>query len=76
MIDATMQTFIDSLPPGTYVSVEALRAWWASGKGPSEGGLLAISAAEWLTDEQYRIWLESLPHAGVKAVEREALAVA
>jgi hypothetical protein len=71
-----MQTFLDSLPPGTHVSVDALRAWWTAGKGPAEGGLLAVSAAEWLTDEEYRVWRASLPPVGVRALEREALAVA
>jgi hypothetical protein len=68
-----MQTFLDSLPPGTYVSVNALRVWLYAGKGPEEGGLLTVSALESLTDEQYRVWRSSLPAHGVQAIEREPL---
>lgn len=71
-----MQKFLDSLPAGTYVSVESLRDWWAIGKGPAEGGLLVVSASDSLTDQQYLVWQSSLPPVGVVVLERETLAAA
>ena len=69
-----MHAFLESLPPGTYVSVDALRAWLSAGKGPSEGGRLIVSAIDSLTDDQYQAWRASLPGVGVEALEREAVA--
>ena len=65
-----MLVFLNSLPPGTFVSIDALRSWLAGGRGPAEGGLLQVSAADFLSIEQHQIWRNALPQVGVQLLER------
>ena len=61
---ALVQDFLESLPHGTFVSVESLRAWFGAGLEPGEGGALSVSPADWLSDDERRRWQGSLPRAG------------
>ena len=68
-----MLSFLETLPPGTHVSIEAMRRWLNAGKSPAEGGVLAVSASDRLSAEEYQRWMASLPTSGVEVVESDTL---
>jgi hypothetical protein len=68
-----MLSFLETLPPGTYISVEAMRHWLDAGKTPAKGGILRVSASDQLSADEYRRWMASLPSCGVEVVETPAL---
>lgn len=64
-----MLSFLETLPPGTLVSVEAMKRWLDAGKSPAEGGILSVSASQALSGDEYLRWVASLPALGVEVVE-------
>jgi len=67
-----MLSFLETLPPGTHISVEALKRWLDAGKTPAEGGILTVSASDRLSAAEYQRWVASLPSSGVEVLEQPA----